>query len=138
MNWPDDFKSRRAVRKPRQVEHYEQCALFQWVDMNRERHPDLQQLFAIPNGGHRHIAVGVSLKAEGVMPGVFDLFLPLARGRHFGIWLELKQANGRLSDAQKEFKAMVEKNGYCASVCHGWESAASELVRYLALGEFRA
>lgn len=136
--WPDDFRARRAARKPQKREHYEQVALMNWIDLNRERHPALQALFAIPNGGIRHVAVGAALRAEGVMAGVFDTFLPLARGQFHGLFIEMKQQGGRLSEAQTEFKKMVEPNGYRAAVCFGWESAAAELVRYLALGAYRA
>lgn len=39
--------------------------------------------------------------------------------------------------AIKEFKAMVEAEGYYTAVCYGHEAAASYLIQYLALGEFR-
>ena len=60
-------------------EHQEQKALIQWARLNQQRFPELDLLFAIPNGGLRNIRVARKLKSEGVKPGVSDLFLPVAR-----------------------------------------------------------
>jgi hypothetical protein len=57
--------------------------------------------FAVPNGGHRHIATARKLKAEGVRPGVPDLVFCLPGGRFAG--LELKASKGRLSEHQRGF-----------------------------------
>ena len=60
------------------TEHQEQVALVTWF---RIRFPLLRMaLFAIPNGGLRHIKVAMTLKAEGVIAGVSDLFLMVPRG----------------------------------------------------------
>ena len=32
-------------------EHDDQCALFQWADMMAQQYPELDLMFAIPNGG---------------------------------------------------------------------------------------
>ena len=43
------------------------------------RHPQLALIFAIPNGGKRHIGTARKLKAEGVRSGVPDIFLACPR-----------------------------------------------------------
>ena len=62
------------------TEHEEQCALFEWADCWFPMVSAL--LFAIPMGGHRHIAVAAKLKAEGVKAGVPDIFFALPKVDH--------------------------------------------------------
>ena len=61
----------RVIKK---TEHTEQVALFDWARANEPRHLQLGLLFAIPNGGKRHVGTGRKLKAEGVKSGVPDIF----------------------------------------------------------------
>ena len=60
---------------PRDLEHQEQVALFNWAKFFENKCKDLGMMYAIPNGGKRHIAVARKLKAEGVKAGVPDIFL---------------------------------------------------------------
>jgi hypothetical protein len=80
-------------------EHQFQSALCDLLDVQAK--PDLVW-FAIPSGGHRHIAVAKKLKAEGVKRGIPDLAFLLPQGKT--AWLELKVKNGRLSPSQKAFR----------------------------------
>lgn len=113
-------------------ESQEQIYLFQWAELNRRRMPELGLLFHVPNGGKRSMATARRLKAEGVKAGVPDLCLPVARGGWHGLFIELKRAGGgRATEQQREWIGALEKEGYRAVVCHGWEAAAEELARYL-------
>ena len=120
----------RAAKEYRKVSvHDEQVAFIDWCFRNTAKYPMLDLIFAIPNGamlgGGRVGAIRANiLKAEGMRPGVSDLFLPCARGKYHGLFLETKTNKGVVSDNQKEFIAGVETQGYYAVVCHG----ASELI----------
>jgi hypothetical protein len=57
--------------KPRHEESRLQRACVQWFRLQYPAHT----LFAIPNGGKRNAREAGILKAEGVLPGVADLFL---------------------------------------------------------------
>jgi hypothetical protein len=114
-------------------EHDEQVALFRWRDENLGRFPDLVMMYAVPNGGHRHPAVAVKLKAEGVTPGVLDINLDEPRGEWHGLRIELKTLTGRPSKQQREWIARLTERGYCARVCKGAEQAKELLVWYLSL-----
>jgi hypothetical protein len=61
------------IQKP--SEHLEQVKLFNWRNLNLDKYPQLKNMFAIPNGGHRFIGVAKKLKSEGVQAGVLDVFL---------------------------------------------------------------
>lgn len=114
-------------------EHIEQCNLIHWWAVTHKMYqlPEVA-LFAIPNGGARHIAVANKLKAEGVRAGVPDLFLAAPRGQHAGLFIELKKTKGgAVSAAQKETIRQLQTLGYACKVCKGWEQARVALDTYL-------
>lgn len=59
--------NQKKVRAAVLIEHTEQTALFSRLALYEGKYPELRWIFAIPNGGHRHIAVAAKMKAEGVM-----------------------------------------------------------------------
>ena len=73
--------------------------------------------FAVPNGGHRHIAQASRLKAEGVKAGIPDLCFMLDEGRT--AWLEMKTEKGSLGVNQRAFRDMAFRLG------HKWGMARS-------------
>lgn len=112
-------------------EHDHQVSLMRWIALSTPRYPVLGLIFAIPNGGARHIKVAAKLKAEGVKKGIPDLFFAYpARGYH-GLFIELKTESGRVSKEQKEMIERLSKVGYKAVVCRGWEDAKDEILNYL-------
>lgn len=119
------MSERRAIYKA--SEHEEQVALFEWAAMV----PELQWMFAIPNGGARHIAVAGKLKAEGVKRGVPDIFLPLARRGYHGLFIEMKSDRGRTSPEQREWIEGLRRNGYVVAVCYGQDIARALLASYV-------
>ena len=115
-------------------EHSEQVALCQWL---RHKHQDLP-FFAIPNGGHRHAAIGQKMKLEGVQAGVPDLLIARPAHGFAGLFIEMKrQKGGRLSPEQKAWLARLAAEGYAAEVAAGAEAAVSIVERYLA-GQWQA
>ncbi|MDQ6995451.1 MAG: VRR-NUC domain-containing protein [Mariprofundaceae bacterium] len=112
-------------------EHQEQAALFRWANIRAGKEPALRYMHAIPNGGQRHIAVAVKLKAEGVKRGVPDICLPEPKGRFHGLYIELKTSKGRTSPEQKDWLEHLAKRGYKAVVCKGWIEAKETIENYL-------
>lgn len=115
------------------TEHDEQSALMQWADDNTDTYPDLRWLFAIPNGGQRHQYVAAKLKAEGVKSGVPDLFLPVARGGFYGLWIELKRADktNHATTNQLTWIAALLQRGYQCHICYGCNEAIERIKEYL-------
>ena len=121
-------------------EHDEQAALFAWADLNQRKYPALKLLFAIPNGGHRHIAVALKLKAEGVKAGVPDIFLPVSRflsrkDRYYsyhGLFIEMKRRKGGVvGPSQGEWVEKLKEQGYMCEVANGFEAAKKIIEDYL-------
>lgn len=114
------------------TEHAEQAALIKWASLARATIPELNNLFAIPNGGMRHPAVAAQLKAEGVVPGVPDLFLAWPAHGASGLFIEMKRrVGGKLSPAQTLWRERLAKCGYRVRICKGWEEATAEIINYL-------
>lgn len=114
------------------TEHQEQVALMTWAMLLEKEYPALRNLFAIPNGGKRHIGTARKLKAEGVKPGVPDLFLAVPSLGYHGLFIEMKrQKGGHTSDAQTERIGNLLAEGYSVVVCHGWIEAKETILNYL-------
>jgi hypothetical protein len=120
-------------RAPSPTEHQEQAALFEWARLNEKREPWLRWLHAIPNGGKRDARTGARLKAEGVRPGIADIFLPAACESPVlhGLYIEFKSKTGRMTQDQLEFAAYVRWQGYVHVTCNTWTFAAAVIINYL-------
>jgi len=112
-------------------ERDEQVALFEWATFNTARLPELALLFHVPNGGKRDVVTASRLKAEGVKPGVPDVWLPVPRLGYHGLVIEMKCRGGRISDGQSNWITALRREGYYVEVCYDWLSAVNEIETYL-------
>ena len=112
-------------------EHQEQAALFEWAERVERRYPELQWLYAVPNGGHRHKLTAIKLKAEGVKPGVLDVHLDIPRHNYHGWRGELKVNNNKPTKSQKKWIEHHKQNGYFADWFKGWDAMRENLIWYL-------
>ena len=112
-------------------EHDEQVKLFQWARLSEGRWPELALMFAIPNGGKRHVAVARKLKAEGVKAGVPDICLPVARGPWHALYIELKHKDNKATPAQRGWLRMLTKAGNRAEVAYEFEEAKALIEDYM-------
>jgi len=100
------------------TEHEEQRELVQWI-----RQAFGVRVFAVPNGGLRGIAAAGRLKAEGVSPGVPDLFVPA-----WLLWIEMKrQKGGSVSPEQQSWHAYLAGLGHHVIVGRGQEDAKEKM-----------
>ncbi len=124
--------SPRCFDKPEPPsEHDEQS---QFVRMIEAAYPPgvSSLLFAIPNGGRRHIKTACDLKAEGVRPGVPDLFFAYPHKGASGLFIEMKRREGgQLSAVQRHYINLLRGQGYTVEVCHGCDEAFDAISRYL-------
>lgn len=114
-------------------EHVEAVMFMRAVRGAEADWPELRWLAAIPNGGHRAKRTAGQLKAEGVKPGVPDYLMPVRRGEHVGLAIELKTATGRPSPEQRQWLAHLEAQGWHAVIARGWEQAWDAVRDYMAL-----
>lgn len=126
-------------------EHYHQVEVIGWKERNLHRWPFLWLLHSTPNGGARPAIVkqrkrdgkmvrfsreAGKLKAEGLVAGIPDLFLPVPNGLYPGLWIEMKAEDGEVSPEQKRAIAELQLHGYKAVVCYGYRQAIEELTKY--------
>lgn len=119
------------------MEHDTQAAFISWCQWNEAKYPALKLGFAIPNGAHlagdaRTRAIKMArLKAEGFRPGVPDWCLPVPMGGYNGLWIEFKFGKNKLSDAQTDYIALLERNKHCVQVCYTVDEAIKTIEEYL-------
>lgn len=117
-------------------ESAEQRALFVWAKMQSGKYPELDLMYHIPNEGKRSRYTGQRMRAEGLKTGVPDICLPCARGAYHGLYIELKRRKGgTVSANQREWIDALNKAGYMATVCKGFEEAVNAIMEYLTLKE---
>lgn len=118
---------RRLVRDEESL-HKACVELLAWLS---SRHPILQWMLHVPNGGKRPKGEAGRLKAMGVRPGVPDLLLPIPSGNWSGLAVELKSPTGRLSPAQAAWLDRLEQAGYLVAVCRSIEEFKAVVDRFL-------
>ena len=117
---------------PIPTESSEQKTLFEWAKLMEGRWPELELLYHIPNEGKRSRSTGARMRAEGLRSGVPDICLPVARGGHHGLYIELKRVkNSRVTKEQLEWISALVAQGYVAAVCRGCDEAISLITDYL-------
>ena len=101
-------------------EHLQQVRLVSWF---RRQWPGVR-IFAIPNGGGRSASQGASLRAEGVVPGVPDIFIPA-----WLLWVEMKrESGGVVSPVQRDWIQYLEGIGHRVIVGRGFEDAKRQIL----------
>lgn len=97
---------------------------------------DPRLMFHVPNGGARRLTEARRMKAQGVTPGVPDLFFAVPRGRKAGLFIEMKtKTGGKVRTDQVEMIAVLRDAGYEAEVAHGADEAREILEEYWRRGE---
>jgi len=107
------------------TEHQIQCAIIDWCALQGIA------IFAIPNGGYRHITTARKLQREGLKAGVPDLFVPVVRSGFGGLFLEVKTKIGKLSGLQRFWLAELVENGYRCEIVRSLEDGIKVLKGYL-------
>jgi hypothetical protein len=121
-----------------QIEHQHAVALIQWWSLfARTKGIDERLLFSIPNAGgyvggfKKNMLRVMSMKREGVRPGVPDYFLAIPKAGAGGLFIELKAPNGDTSKDQKEVLALLESQSYGCTVAYGWDKAKTAIEEWL-------
>lgn len=82
----------------------------------------------VPNAGLRSVVAGRRLKSEGMRPGFPDLLVYGAGGQH--MLMEVKAAKGRVSDAQHECIAELQRRGVHVAVVRSIDDALAAVAEW--------
>jgi hypothetical protein len=142
------LKISKPLKTPKQItpeslsasgtEDGHQAALLCWAAMSVGKYPPLKWLYAIPNGGSRHIVEAMKMVATGTRKGILDLCLPYPiRWNYHGCYIEMKDKkrrnhkDGGCSKEQLEFMEYLSAAGYYFKVCYTWIEARDALIDYM-------
>lgn len=117
-------------KKKDNEEEREQIKFFELVPIYFPNLPD-KLLFAVPNGGSRHIAEAANLKRQGVRRGVADVILLIPKKGFASLCLEFKTKTGRQSEHQEEFQRQAENCKSKYVIVRSAKQAINELKIYL-------
>lgn len=118
----------RKARKQDEARLQAEC--FQWAW--NERPITRRVLFHVENErSGSNIVDGARRKAMGLVPGVSDLILLIARGKWHGLCIEMKRLDGYQRDEQKVWQDLVEKQGYRYEVIRTKEDFKKLIDEYL-------
>ena len=115
------------------TEHQEQVALFDLVALHLKKYPELQDLYAVPNGSYRHIKTAMKAKREGQKAGVPDLVLPISRMGYHALYIEMKRSKprGQVKPHQRETMERLAGYGNLCFVAWGDKVAWDIIQAYL-------
>jgi len=114
----------------RHLEAHLQQACVLWFNL---QHPQLYGLlYSSLNGMRTTPTQARTAKAEGMIAGVADLTLSVARHGYHGLFIELKNGSrGKQSEAQKEWQKKVEAQGYRYVVVRDFNTFRRAIESYL-------
>ena len=119
------------------TESQEQILLFRLIDMHMLRYPDLQMVYAVPNGGYKLPPQTIGrLTKEGLRRGYPDINCDVAKHGFHGLRIEMKSQDParKASDEQQEWRRKLLSQGYACELCHGYSAAWRVLTAYLDIG----
>ena len=123
------------TRKPRiEYEFLMQQAVFIWarMPMNVKKYPGLDLLEGTLNGVRLTASQAGKAKAAGMLKGVHDVRLPVARGSFIGLSVELKCGKNKPTKEQLDYGEALKREGWkVLYVWDDWISVKNELVAYL-------
>ena len=107
-----------------------QTEFFKLIPLYFPNIPD-KLIFAVPNGGSRHIREAANLKRQGVKPGISDVIVLIPKKGFASLCIEFKTKVGKQSEEQKEFQKQAEscRNKYV--VVRSASQAIEEVRKYL-------
>jgi len=117
-------------------EHEEAVCVMDWRSRMINRYPELGLLYHIANEGSGSKWQGVKRKQEGVLAGMLDYCLPVARRGNtvhlYHAWYgELKRPGETWGDGQEKMAERLRAEGNRAELCVGAQAMITALEDYL-------
>lgn len=119
---------------PEASEHQIQAAFIKEIRILEARYPELKTLFSVPNAAKRSFKLAAMLKAEGMLSGVPDIVLPVARKGFNGLMIEFKKPKtGKLTPSQGDYIELIVKENWLVVVMTDAQAAIEVVKNYLGL-----
>lgn len=132
-----DAQLGRPVVRQRSLltEHDMQASVIAECDLRAKQNPEWGMTFAVPNGGQRPVLVAKALKAEGVRPGVPDIFNLAQHHGYHGVVLELKVTPNDTTAEQRRWLDWLRGQGFYTAVVRDDPQAAINILAWYLEGE---
>lgn len=117
------------------TETEEQIMYFEHVKRMKEYFKEYNNIFHVVNENGEGERRGRNLNKLGRMKGVPDIFVDIPAGIYHGLRIELKVADGQVSQEQREWLERLNAQGYKAIVCVGYKEAIEATETYLKLNQ---
>ena len=111
---------------PKVSEHDIQKACIEWFRLKYPKY----LIYAIPNGGARNKIVAAKLKAEGVLSGIPDLHIPVAKQGFHGLYIEMKAGKNKASENQISVMQKLSNEGFRCEVCWSFDHFRAVVDNY--------
>jgi hypothetical protein len=130
---PQPLKVRASASKIVTPEKDIQATFFSWRDMFKRNYPQLNAIFAVPNGIWTFKAVAKSMVRQGMTAGIPDVICahPSRDGKFHGLFIEFKSETGETSEQQEFFLKYFSDLGYRTAICRNWWTAANLVNEHL-------
>lgn len=97
----------------------------------QRQYPGIDLLEASLNGVALTKAQAGKAKAAGMLKGALDLNLPVARGPHHGLRIEMKFGKNKMTDEQTWYAGRLREEGWRVETCWDWLEARAVIIGYL-------
>ena len=129
------IKPSRTKKRNAQPEAAEQENVIKWARDNEKNYPFLWMLHSSLNGLKRTKNAQGKAKAQGMLSGVPDLFMPVAIGNSKGLYIDMKSVKGRISPEQSKFLQAASDFGYACFICYSAVEAMDKIKGYYNLSK---
>lgn len=120
-------------QREKRTEDGEQEAVIQWAALMRNAHPELLNLYHVPNEGKRSKAEAARQQRLGLRRGVPDLILDYPKGIYHGLRVEMKVKPNKTTADQEAWLERLARAGYCVAVCYSAQVAIETIDAYIKL-----
>ena len=94
------------------------------------KYPNLNMIHCSLNGVKLSATQARIAKAQGMLSGVPDLFLPVPVGKYHGLYIEMKYGKNTLTENQERFLQNAANVGYAVAVCYSAQEAIKRIGDY--------
>lgn len=108
-----------------------QTEIIYWAGLVSMTCPELALIYHVPNEGKRSPQYGSMMKKAGLKSGVPDLFLPVAKKKFHGLYIELKDGHKKPTKNQLWWLEHLAKQGYRCLVCESFGAAVAAISDYM-------
>jgi len=120
----------------KRLEEAHQISVVTWF---RYQYPAFKKLLYVIANGENVGSVRMNrLKMLGLVPGMPDLSMAIARQGYHGLFVEMKQPKGHLQKNQVEQHEELKQQGYKVVTAYGFDDAKVLISDYLKIEKLKA